>query len=65
VAGPIVIAGILALPLALLWLARRIPPRKVDRDEQLRRGAELSFLPFGRQPTEPVDAERARRGRPF
>ncbi|MEW6269553.1 MAG: hypothetical protein AB1689_09690 [Thermodesulfobacteriota bacterium] len=63
--GPLVIAGIVALPLALVWLARRIPPREVDREAELRRGAELSFLPFGRQPTEPIDAERARVGRPF
>lgn len=63
--GPLLLAGIVALPLALYWLGRRIPPRNIDRDEALRRGAELSFLPFGRQPTEPVDAPRVREGRPF
>ena len=54
-----------AFAFALIRLASRIPPRSIDRDEELRRGAELSFLPFGRQPTEPVDAESARVGRPF
>ncbi|HEY8517176.1 MAG TPA: hypothetical protein VIS07_16835 [Candidatus Binatia bacterium] len=58
-------AGFVALPLGLLWLARQIPPRPVDREVELWRGAERSLLPFGRQPTEPVDAESARVGRPF
>jgi hypothetical protein len=65
VLGPLVIAGIVALPVLLVWLGSRIPPRRIDPDDELRRGAELSFLPFGRQPTEPVDAQRAREGRPF
>ncbi len=63
--GPLVLVGLVALPIGLAWLARRIPPREIDRDEALRRGAELSFLPFGRQPTEPVDAPKIREGRPF
>ena len=63
--GPLVIAGLIAFAIGLIRLGRSIPPRSVDRDEALRRGAELSFLPFGRQPTEPVDAEQARVGRPF
>jgi hypothetical protein len=65
VLGPLVIAGIVALPILLVWLGSRIPPRSIDRDDELRRGAERAFLPFGRQPTEPVDAERIREGRPF
>jgi len=64
-AGPLVIAGLIAFAIALARLGRSIPPRAVDRDEALQRGAERSFLPFGRQTTEPVDAERARIGRPF
>ena len=63
--GALVIAALVVLPAALLWLGSRIEPRGVDREEELRRGVELSFLPFGRQPTEPVDAESARVGRPF
>lgn len=63
--GPIVIAGLIVFAIGMYRLGRSIPPRSVDRDEALRRGAELSFLPFGRQPTEPVDAEQARVGRPF
>ena len=63
--GPIVIAGLIVFAVGLIRLGSRIRPLEVDRDEALRRGAELSFLPFGRQPTEPVDAERARAGRPF
>jgi hypothetical protein len=65
VLGPLVIAGLIAFAIGMIRLGRSIPPRPVDRDEALRRGAELSFLPFGRQPTEPVDADRARVGRPF
>jgi hypothetical protein len=61
----LVMAGLVAFVLGVIRLGSRIPPRPIDRDEALRRGAELSFLPFGRQPTEPVDAERARTGRPF
>lgn len=63
--GPVVVAGLIAFAIGLIRLGSRIPPRAVDRDEELRRGAELSFLPFGRQPTEPVDAQRVRVGRPF
>ncbi len=63
--GPLVILGLIAFAAGLIRLGRSIPPRAVDRDEALQRGAEFSFLPFGRQPTEPVDAERARVGRPF
>jgi hypothetical protein len=59
------IAGLIAFGAGMLLLGSKIPPREIDRDEALRRGAELSFLPFGRQATEPVDAERARIGRPF
>lgn len=61
----LVFAGLIAFAVGLIRLGSRIPPRQLDRDEELRRGAELSFLPFGRQPTEPVDAESARVGRPF
>lgn len=64
-AAPLVLAGLIAFAIALARLGKSIPPRTIDRDEALRRGAERSFLPFGRQPTEPVDAERARVGRPF
>jgi hypothetical protein len=63
--APLVFIALGAFALALIRLGSRIPPRPIDRDEELRRGAELSFLPFGRQPTEPVDAESARVGRPF
>jgi hypothetical protein len=63
--GPIVIAGLALFTLGMIRLGSRIPPREVDRDEALQRGAELSFLPFGRQPTEPVDADKVRAGRPF
>jgi len=63
--APIVILGLVVFAIGLIRLGSRIQPLEVDRDEALRRGAELSFLPFGRQPTEPVDAERARSGRPF
>lgn len=59
------IAGLIAFGAGMILLGSKITPREIDRDEALRRGAELSFLPFGRQPTEPVDAERARIGRPF
>jgi hypothetical protein len=63
--APFVIAGLIAFVVGLVRLGSRIPPRSVDRDEELRRGAERGFLPFGRQPTEPVDAENVRAGRPF
>jgi len=63
--APIVILALVAFVAGLIRLGSRIPPRGLDRDEALRRGAELSFLPFGRQPTEPVHAEDARSGRPF
>ncbi|MBM4243981.1 MAG: hypothetical protein FJ148_09220 [Deltaproteobacteria bacterium] len=63
--GPLIVAGLVAFAIGLIRLGSRIPPRAFDRDHELRRGAELSFLPFGRQPTEPVDAESARVGRPF
>ena len=53
------------LAVALVWLGSRIDPRGLGRDEAFRRGAEMQMFPFGRQPTEPVDAERARAGRPF
>jgi hypothetical protein len=61
----IVIAGLVAFTVGLIRLGSRIRPLGVDRDEALRRGAERSFLPFGRQPTEPVDADDVRTGRPF
>jgi hypothetical protein len=60
----IVLAGV-ALCAGLLWLGSRIPPRQVSRDEMFRLGAELPLFPFGRQPTEPIDADRIRAGRPF
>jgi hypothetical protein len=60
----VILAG-LALCAGLAWLGSRIPPRRLSRDEIFRRGAELPLFPFGRQPTEPVDAERIRNGRPF
>jgi hypothetical protein len=63
--APLVIAALVVLALGLIRLGSRIRPLEVDRDEALRRGAELSFLPFGRQPTEPVDADDVRAGRPF
>jgi hypothetical protein len=63
--APLVVVGLLVFVAGLIRLGSRIPPRRFDRDEELRRGAELSFLPFGRQPTEPVDAESVRVGRPF
>jgi hypothetical protein len=62
---PLVFTVLGAFALALIRLGSRIPPRSIDRDDEMRRGAERSFLPFGRQPTEPVDADRARTGRPF
>lgn len=63
--APLVVAGLVLFVAGLIRLGSRIPPRTFDRDEELRRGAELGFLPFGRQPTEPVDADRVRTGRPF
>lgn len=63
--APLVFCGFVVFALGLIRLGSRITPRSVDREEELRRGAELSFLPFGRQPTEPVDAESVRMGRPF
>ena len=63
--GPLVVAGLVAFAVGLIRLGSRIQPRSFDRDEGLRRGAEFGFLPFGRQPTEPVDAENVRVGRPF
>ena len=63
--APLVIAALVVFALALIRLGSRIRPLEVDRDEALRRGAERSFLPFGRQPTEPVDADDVRTGRPF
>ncbi|HZR79794.1 MAG TPA: hypothetical protein VFD92_01770 [Candidatus Binatia bacterium] len=63
--GPLAIAALLGLFAAVVALGSRIPPRGLGRDEVLRRGAELPLFPFGRQPTEPIDAERARSGRYF
>jgi hypothetical protein len=63
--APLVVTGLIVFTVGLIRLGSRITPRSFDRDEELRRGAELGFLPFGRQPTEPVDAESARVGRPF
>ena len=58
-------AFLASLLIGLGWLGSRITPRGVGRDEALRRGVELQLFPFGRQPTEPVDQDLARRGRPF
>ena len=64
-------SGLLAIAIlvfffgAILWLGSRIRPRGEGREEIRPRGDELWLFPFGRQPTEPVDAERARAGRPF
>lgn len=63
--GVLAIAVLLAFFGAILRLGSRIHPRGEGRDEAWRRGAELPLFPFGRQPTEPVDAERVRAGRPF
>lgn len=61
----IALALLALFAVALVWLGSRIDPRGLGRDEAFRRGAELQLFPFGRQPTEPVDAEQARSGRPF
>lgn len=63
--GLIAIAGLLGFFAAVLALGSRIAPRGIGRDESDRRGAELPLFPFGRQPTEPLDADRARDGRYF
>ena len=61
----LILGGGAALLGGLAWLGSRIPPRNLGRDEVLWLGAERALFPFGRQPTEPVDAESIRRGRPF
>jgi len=61
----IAILSLALLAFGLIWLGSRIRPRGLGRDEAFRRGAELQLFPFGRQPTEPVDAERMRSGRFF
>lgn len=63
--GLLVISGLVVLLLGLIRLGSRIRPKNLGPDEHFRRGAELPLFPFGKQPTEPVDAERARTGRPF
>ena len=64
-AGLLTIAVLVSFVGAILWLGSRIRPRGEECQEIRRRGDELWLFPFGRQPTEPVDAERARAGRPF
>jgi len=63
--GAIAIAALLAFYAAVVLLGSRISPRGLGRDEAHRRGAELPLFPFGRQWTEPLDAERMRAGRYF
>jgi hypothetical protein len=60
--GPLAIAALVGFLVAVLELGRRIPPRGAA---ETRHGADLPLFPFGRQPTEPIDAERARGGRYF
>lgn len=65
--GVLAIAVLVSFFGAILWLGSHIRPRGEGRDhnEVRPRADELWLFPFGRQPTEPVDAERARAGRPF
>jgi hypothetical protein len=72
VSGPIAIAVLVGLCAGLMELGRRIPPHRREDDAGDRTGErgearcdELWLFPFGRQPTEPVDAERARTARRY
>jgi hypothetical protein len=62
--GPIAIAVLVGFFAGMMALGRRIPPRSRD-DTGARRCDDVWLFPFGRQPTEPIDAERARTGRAF